>query len=106
MVIAISGFISLFQKTPNRLYLREPYTTKGMEDYMETRFINAEDVHFMTGVEEFYDENNKQCKEWHIVVNDLPCHVASIETEVYDRLTGKKPRTYYRAETDYDYVVL
>ena len=106
MVIAISSFISLFQKTPNRLYLREPYATKEMEDYMETRFINTEDVHFMRGIEEFYDENNKQCKEWNIVVNDIPCHVASIETEVYDGLTGKKPRTYYRAETDYDYVVI
>ena len=106
IVIAISSFIALFQKTPNKLYLREPYTTNQIDEYISTRFINAEDVHFMTGVEEFYDENNKQCKEWNIVVNDLPCHVASIETEVYDGLTGKKPRTYYRAETDYDYVVL
>ena len=55
IVIAISSFIALFQKTPNKLYLREPYTTNQIDEYISTRFINAEDVHFMRGVEEFYD---------------------------------------------------
>ena len=103
LIMIISGIINLFHKPPNELYSKNPYTQNQIETYMNSRFANAKDVHFTSGTIQSKDEHNKPIKEWNIVVNDVNCHVASIPTKVTE---GVRTRTYYRAETDYDYYSL
>lgn len=103
LIMIISGIINLFHKAPSELYSNKPFNQNQIETYMNSRFANAKDVHFTSGTIQSKDEHNKPIKEWNIVVNDVNCHVASIPTKVTE---GVRTRTYYRAETDYDYYSL
>ena len=104
--LVIGGFVAIFHGKTNEQYHKKPYTVSEMEEYVDKRFASADKVSFTLNSIEGYDANNKQYKEWSVTVNDIPCHVASIETEVKDKLTGKTTNTYYRTETDYDYCAL
>lgn len=103
LIMIISGIINLFHKAPSELYSNKPFNQNQIETYMNSRFANAKDVHFTSGTIQSKDEHNNPIKEWNIVVNDVNCHVASIPTKVTE---GVRTRTYYRAETDYDYYSL
>ena len=54
------------------------------------------------------EQPNRSRREYPAVINGTECHVASVSTLVSNDgiFAGEFPQTYYRIDTDYDYLIL
>lgn len=54
------------------------------------------------------DEYDWKYREWEAVINGRDCHVSSVSDWVWNEgfLAGEFAQTYYRIDTDYDYIVM
>jgi len=54
------------------------------------------------------DEYDWEFREWDAIINGVECHMASVSDWVWNSgfLAGEFVKTYYRIDTDYDYLLL
>ena len=85
--------------------------TKKHHTYEEVlKFAKAIDPN--ATVEEEYndtvDEYDWEFREWDAVINGVECHVASVSDWVWNDGfgAGEFAKTYYRIDTDYDYIIM
>lgn len=81
------------------------YSHHSYDDMLEYAKSIDKNAKVSKKYKDIVDKYDWHWREWGAVINGISCHVASIEDLVSD-FTGELPNTYYRMDTDYDFVVL